>query len=188
MPRETGKKRNLRPRTNHMAKQSLSLDDCFAADEKKKRRRTIQSTAANTENQRLQAEFLGSLVGDDKGGKRPRGTLVPKWVLRIGLNSTDALVFAQLAYWLKLGNSPNQKRKLQLRWVAKSAGDLAEELHRTVNEVNHAIDRLKRRELITWETKKFSGIRQRHISIDWSNVIAAYKDATADYRSGSSSS
>lgn len=188
MPSTTGPKRNLKPRTNHMAEKSLSLDGCFAADEKKKQTRTIRSTAADTENQRLQAEFLGSLVEDDKGDKRPRGTQVPKWLLRIGLNSTDALVFAQLAYWLERSNPPTQKRELQLRWVAKSAGDLAEELHRTVNEVNHAIDRLKRRELITWERRKFAGIRQRHISIDWSNVIAAYKDATADYRSGSSSS
>ena len=104
---------------------------------------------------------------------------MPKWLLRILSNTTDALVFSQLVYWLERSNKkPNLDRDLQRRWVAKTASDLATELHRSLNEIDHSLRRLRESDLIEWESRKFGGVKQRHISIKWEKVHLAYLKAT----------
>lgn len=121
---------------------------------------------------------MQSLSNEDCGQSNDcRGTLIPKWSLRILKNSTEAIVFGQLVYWLKRGNPPIPKRGLALRWVAKNAPDLAAEIHRQKHEVNRALLSLRKHGFVTWETRKFGGENCRHISIDWWNVADAYQTA-----------
>ena len=157
----------------------LSVEDCLAEEQPVKRNRSPSSTAADTMNRDAKKKFLSGLHQDDCGNGKHRGTLVPKWTLRIVSNSNDALVFAQIGYWIiRHGNPPNPRRQLNYRWVAKSATDLAQELHRTRDEVDHSFQRLRRQKLIDWKARKFGGVKQRHVWILWSNVHVAYQQVT----------
>ena len=158
-----------------MAGVNLTIEDCFEDDESPRKKTGLTQTSMNTENDRSRERLLTSLVADGTGKGRARGTHVPKWVLRLIANSTDALVFSQLYYWLDRGNKPQPKRGLLMTWVAKSAVDLAQELHRTENEVVRSYMRLRKRGFIDWKNRKFGGKKQRHISIMWNKVQLAYE-------------
>ena len=169
------KKNTRRPRSNPMKDYRQSARECLEPD-KEQRVSRRKSTAANTENEAVRKRHLASIAKEDKGKNlEARGTLVPKWLLRIVENSTEALVIAQLIFWIDRGNRPNPKRGLTLNWVAKKAPDLASELYRKEHEIDSALLRLKNRGFISWVNRKFAGERCRHISIQWEKVEAAYK-------------
>ena len=169
------KKNKRRSRGNPMKTKPLTIKKCLEPV-KQERSSRRKSTAANTENEAAKKRHLESLAEEDKGESRKnRGTIVPRWLLRIVNNSTEALVLAQLVYWIDRGHKPNPNRNLCLRYVAKKAPQLAAELYRTDDETHKALLRLRKRGFISWENRKFGGERCRHISIDWEKVEAAYR-------------
>ena len=158
-----------------------TLAECFAEEERPKKKRSRSSSSASTMNEASCKEFLSALRGDDKGKGKVRGTHIPKYALRIIDNSTDALVFSQLSYWLqKGGHKPHVNRGLNYRWVAKSATDLGRELHRPEDMMSKSLCRLRKQGFIAWENRKFGGVKQRHISIMWDKVHLAYKQVTSE--------
>lgn len=161
------------------AANDYSLAECFEEDQPSKKKRRSIISAASTINQTEKKSFLNGLLKDDQSN---RGTHIPKWVLRIIPDATEALVFAQLVYWLsgKTFHSPNQDRGLKHRWIAKSAVDLAGEIHLKRDAIDKAFTRLKRRGFICWVNRKFGGKKQRHVSIDWANIHSAYKQVASE--------
>jgi len=182
MPVQTNSQQRRKPRINPEAE--YNLKNCLANNQLGKETSKVRSTStsANTINEQVRIDLISRLHADDKGRStdKPRGTLVSKWLLRVASNSTDALVLSQLVYWLDRGNKPNPKRGLQHKWVAKSATDLAVELVRKKDDVDHSLRRLKQAGLIDWVNRKFGGVRQRHIWIPWANVQKAYMQSTVE--------
>lgn len=179
--RQRRRRRKQKPRGNPMKSSALSIEECLAPPQKKKRKSLRKSTASNTENEAARERHFDSIAMEDKGsGGKARGTHVDKWILRVFTNSTEAIVFAQLHYWIKRSShSPQPGRSLNLNWIAKNASDLASEVCRKKHVINRALKCLKDNGFITWENKKFAGQVCRHISIVWSKVEAEYLESRA---------
>ena len=163
------KSNRLKPRT----KPPKPLPESSGKSNPSRRR----STAANTINERTHENFLQSLDPDDSNRGTARGTFVAKWLLRIVRNSTDAIVISQLIYWQTRSKkkTPSPGRGLNHSWTAKSAVDLGKELHRSKDEMNHSLNRLRTAGFLDWKSRKFGGVKQRHIWIRWDKIQEAYR-------------
>ncbi|EDL59805.1 hypothetical protein [Gimesia maris] len=131
-------------------------------------------TPQNTLNEEAREKFLKQLDPEDVD----RGTYVPKYVMSITRNATDALTLSQILYWIKLsGYDPRPDKKLFYKWNASSSKELGKQLYRTEDEIEKSLKRLKSSGLIDWKTKMFGGSRKRHIWIIWEKIASEYQKA-----------
>lgn len=117
MPRMS-KTRKRRPRVDPMKSTDLTLEECLNPEPRKRKSRR-RSTAASTENEAAHKRLLVRAKKSDESERgKLRGTFIPKWLLRVVPNSTEALVLAQIVYWTdKSGHKPEPNRDLNLTWV-----------------------------------------------------------------------
>ena len=122
------------------------------------------NTPNNTLNERTRGQLLEDMTSDHR-----KGTLVPRYALMITNNAADALVLAQLVYWLsdERGHPPKQEKGIPCKWTALTSTELGQQLCRTEDEVDKALRRLNKQGFIQWKNKIFSGKLHRHIWLDW---------------------
>jgi hypothetical protein len=110
----------------------------------------------------------------DAGGEPGRftkgpGVFVPRWALVALGNPADALVLAQLIYWL----APGERGECRARrrdqggrpWLAKTHADLAAETGLNPRTVRGALARLRARGLIEVRYARDRGLRMSHIRL-----------------------
>lgn len=146
------------------------LEDLLEPDEDHRPRRR-RETPQGALNENRRKTFQDSLADEDRSGP-----VLRRWIRAITRNVDERLLLAQLDYWLAENRShlPEPDRGLQLRWVAKTSQQLAEEVGLTVDRVDKAMQSLRAMGLISWEVRKFAGVRHRHISMHWDAIQELY--------------
>lgn len=170
------RKRKLSPRRRDRSTvdedYDLDLDD--SRDQDGKSSGVSRTTPDDRLNEVQRTNLLKAIPREDDRGPR-----VPVWLLLITDNATDALVLAQLKYWLTedRGHPPFWKKGLPCKWVALTSTGLGSQLARTQDEIDKSLNRLKEQGFVEWKNRVFKGKLHRHIWLKWGQIAKAYNQA-----------
>lgn len=147
----------------------VTLNDRYEDDEVEETR-PLYLTADNTLNEKLHDELDG-LLPQDLG----RGVWVRNYMLKVTTNKVQAIVLAQIIYWLSdgRGHNPQPHKKLYYRWTAQTSAGLASQTGLTDDQVDKALNWLRKANFLNWKNRLFNGIKQRHIWVNWRAITDA---------------